>query len=50
MDPTGLQVVETTGAKALFGYVTKWSDVLKLETTPLVEVPEAAEVPASLCG
>ena len=48
MNGSGFAIAETDDAKALFGYIAEWSDVLTLEVTPLVEDAEAGEVLAAL--
>ena len=44
MNGRGFAVVETTDAKALYAWVTEWSDLLALETTPCLEDAEAGAV------
>jgi len=44
MSGGGFAVVQTTDAKALFAWVTEWSDVLPLQTTPCLEDADAGAV------
>jgi Protein of unknown function (DUF3303) len=48
MSERGFAIVETTDAKALFAWVTEWSDVLPMETTPCLEDADAGAVLQSL--
>jgi hypothetical protein len=40
----GFLLAETNDAKALFEWTARWTDLLKLVVTPVVEDAEAAEV------
>ena len=44
MSGGGFAVVETNDAKALYAWVTEWSDVLPIQTTPCLEDADAGAV------
>ena len=44
MSGRGFAIVETTDAKALYAWVSEWSDVLVMETTPCLEDADAGAV------
>lgn len=44
MSGGGFAVVETTDAKGLYAWVSEWSDLLVMATTPCLEDAEAGEV------
>jgi Domain of unknown function (DUF3303) len=48
MNGRGFAVVETTDAKALYAWVSEWSDMLTLDTTPCLEDADAGAVLRSL--
>lgn len=48
MSGKGCAVVETADAMALYTWVAEWGEFLPLETTPVVEDADAAEVLGSL--
>jgi hypothetical protein len=48
MSGRGFAIVETTDAKALYAWVTEWSHLLPLETTPCLEDADAGAVLQSL--
>ena len=50
MSGKGFAVVETTDAKALYTWVTEWSDLLPIETTPCLGDADAGAVLQSLKG
>jgi hypothetical protein len=44
MSGRGFAIVETTDAMALFAWVTEWSDLLPMDTTPRLEDADAGAV------
>jgi Protein of unknown function (DUF3303) len=44
MSGRGFAIVETTDAEALYAWVTEWSDLLPMETTPCLEDADAGAV------
>jgi len=44
MSGRGFAVVETTDAKALYAWVSEWSEMLPVETTPCLEDADAGAV------
>jgi len=44
MSGFGFSVVETTDAKALYAWVSQWSEYLNLQTTPCLEDADAGAV------
>jgi hypothetical protein len=48
MSGKGCAVVETSDPKALYAWVTEWSEFLPLETTPVLEDADAGAVLASV--
>ena len=44
MSGRGFAVVETTDPKALYAWVSEWSDLLTMETTPCLEDADAGAV------
>jgi hypothetical protein len=44
MSGRGFAVVETADAKALYAWVSEWSDLLVMETTPCLEDADAGAV------
>ena len=48
MSGRGFAVVETNDHKALYAWVTEWSDLLPIETTPCLEDADAGAVLSSL--
>ncbi len=44
----GVLIAETDDIKALYSWLTYWSDLLEFQTTPCVEDAEAGEVMAAL--
>jgi hypothetical protein len=44
MSGGGCAVVDTNDAKALFAWVAEWEEFLELQTTPVLEDADAAEV------
>ena len=47
MSGGGVVIAETSDAKALYSWVSQWSDLLEFEVTPCVEDAEAGEVLAA---
>ena len=50
MSGAGFAVVETTDAKALYAWLTEWSEFLPVATTPCLEDADAGAVFQSLKG
>ena len=48
MSGKGFSVVETNDPKALYAWVAEWTDVLPLETTPVLEDADAGAVLGAL--
>jgi hypothetical protein len=44
MNGTGFAVVETTDAKALYGWFAEWTEFMPIQTTPVLEDADAGEV------
>ena len=50
MSGTGVAIVETDDAKALYEWVAEWSQFIPLETTPVVEDADAGAVLGAMYG
>ena len=50
MSGRGFAVVETNDPKALYTWVSEWSDLLTMETTPCLEDADAGAVLKALKG
>lgn len=48
MSGGGVLIAETNDAKALYSWISYWTDLLEFETTPCVEDAEAGAVLAAL--
>lgn len=48
MSGSGVLIAETSDAKALYSWLSDWTDLLEFETTPCVEDAEAGEVMAAV--
>lgn len=48
MSGSGVLIAETSDAKALYTWISNWTDLLEFETTPCVEDAEAGEVMAAI--
>lgn len=48
MSGTGVLIAETGNAKALYSWLSAWTDLLEFESTPCVEDAEAGEVTAAI--
>lgn len=48
MSGGGVLIAETSDAKALYSWISYWTDLLEFETTPCVEDAEAGQVLSAL--
>lgn len=44
----GVAIAETNDAKALFAWLSQWTDLLEMEATPCLEDAEAGEVMSAI--